>query len=235
MRLAICDADEFSVAKTKEYIFDFFERRHLKCPEISVFTDGESLLENFCEIDILFLAIELPGINGIHVGNALKQKNSSIIIFVITSYFEYLDDAMRFGVFRYLPKPPDKERFLQNLGDALKLYNTSYGKIAIETPDSVFAAYLKDIIYVETMGRKTIIHTAEKDYESVYNIQYWTRQLPAKHFYRTHRSYLINLEHVTNFNHESVNLFHDQFQAYLTRRKYTRFKETYFLYLESTR
>ena len=61
--------------------------------------------------DIVFLDIEMPGMNGIYVGNELKSQNRNIIIFVVTSYSEYLDEAMRFHVFRYLSKPLDKQRF----------------------------------------------------------------------------------------------------------------------------
>ena len=55
--------------------------------------------------------------NGIYVGNTLKKANKDVIIFVVTSYSEYLDDAMRFHVFRYLSKPLDRQRFFRNMKD----------------------------------------------------------------------------------------------------------------------
>lgn len=69
-----------------------------------------------------FLDVEMPGFDGIYVGNELKKQNDSVIIFIVTSYLEYLDAAMRFHVFRYLSKPIDKQRLFQNLDDALELY-----------------------------------------------------------------------------------------------------------------
>lgn len=68
------------------------------------------------------LDVEMPGFDGIYVGNELKKQNESVIIFIVTSYLEYLDAAMRFHVFRYLSKPIDKQRLFQNLDDALELY-----------------------------------------------------------------------------------------------------------------
>ena len=47
----------------------------------------------------------MPGMNGIYVGNELKKATENVIVFVVTSYSEYLDEAMRFHVFRYLSKP----------------------------------------------------------------------------------------------------------------------------------
>ena len=83
----------------------------MKCPELICFSDGESLLADEGEKDILFLDVEMPRMNGIYVGKELKKKKDKIIIFIVTSYSEYLDETMRFHVFRYLSKPLDKQRF----------------------------------------------------------------------------------------------------------------------------
>ena len=235
MRFVICDDDSLSIERTKEYIMEFFSLNQLNCPEIATFTDGESLLADSGEKDVLFLDIEMPGVNGVFVGNELKKRNENIIIFVVTSYSEYLDDAMRFHVFRYLSKPLDKERFFRNLQDALKQYSSTSEKIAIETKDGITTVNQSDIIFVEISGRKTIVHTTGKDYLSVHPMQYWEEKLPQNCFFQSHRSFRIHLGHVSDFDHETIRLFHNKFQAYLTKRKYTQFKEAYLLYLESTR
>lgn len=92
-------------------IAEFFRRMKIKVPEIQSYNSGEALLSDTGSKDIVFLDIELPGLDGIFVGRELKEKNHNVIVFVITSYAEYLDDAMRFHVFRYLSKPLDKQRF----------------------------------------------------------------------------------------------------------------------------
>lgn len=109
MRILICDDDPLMIEQLKAYCKEFFEKIHVKCPELVCFSDGESLLSDEGEKDLLFLDIEMPGMNGIYVGNELKKANSDIIIFIVTSYSEYLDEAMRFHVFRYLSKPLGKK------------------------------------------------------------------------------------------------------------------------------
>ena len=177
----------------------------------------------------------MPGMNGIYVGNELKKKNSNIIIFIITSYSEYLDEAMRFRVFRYLSKPLDKQRFFRNMKDAVDLYNTMTVKLPIESKQGVYTLSTSSIISVESQGRKVIVHTSLRDFESVHNMQYWIEQLPKNSFFQTHRSFIINFEHVTDFDHTLIHLANNQFNAYLTKRKYSAFKKAYLLYLESTR
>ena len=185
--------------------------------------------------DVMTLDVEMPGMNGIYVGNELKRANSSIIIFIVTSYSKYLDEAMRFQVFRYLSKPIDKQRFFRNMKDAVELYNTMTIKIPVETKQGIHTIPASDIIAIEAQARKVIVHTTLCDFESVHNMQYWLKELPKNCFFQTHRSFIINFEHITNFDHTLVNMDDNQIRAYLTKRKYSAFKEAYLLYLESTR
>lgn len=235
MRILICDDDILIIEQLKKYLRYYFEASHVKCPELVCFSDGESLLADKGDKDILFLDIEMPGMNGIYVGNELKKANKNIIIFIVTSYAEYLDEAMRFHVFRYLSKPLDKQRLFRNMKDAITLYNTMTIKLPIETKQGVHTIPSSSVIAIEALGRKVIVHTTLRDYESIHNMQYWLDILPKNCFFQTHRSFIINFEHITDFDHSLIHMADNQFHAYLTKRKYRSFKEAYLLYLESTR
>ena len=235
MRIAICDENPQIIEQLSKYLNEFFRKNNLKSPHIVTFISGEALLRDNTPNDIVFLDIEMPGVDGIYVGNKLKESNPKTIILIITSFAEYLDEAMRFQVFRYLSKPIEKMRLFRNLRDALKLYNSSNTKVAITTKDGVFPVSTSDIICVEAQMRKVIIHTTSKDYFSTQNMQYWIDTLAEPCFFQSHRSFIVNLEHITDFNNSVIHLYNKQFTAYLTRRKYTEFKAIYLLYLESMR
>lgn len=235
MRILICDDDALAREQIQNLIIEYFQTEHVACPTISCFSDGEALLADDGEKDILFLDVEMPGSDGIFVGNALKKENENIIIFIVTSYSEYLDDAMRFHVFRYLSKPLDKQRFFRNLKDAVKFYHTMAVMLPVETKQGVHTLPASSVITIEAQHRKVVVHATMRDFESVHNIQYWQELLPKNSFFRTHRSFIVNFEHITDFDHTLVHLAGDRFQAYLTKRKYHAFKEAYLLYLESTR
>lgn len=235
MRIIICDDDSLITQQLNKYLHEYFKRINVKCPEIAIYNSGEALLSDLGEKDIVFLDVEMQGIDGIYVGNELKRENENVIIFIVTAYAEYLDEAMRFHVFRYFSKPLDKQRFFRNLKDAIHVYNSSNIKVAIETKNEVYSVNLSDIIFVEAQGRKVIIHTVLKDFESIHNMQYWADSLDKGSFFQTHRSYIVNLKYVNNFDHSIVDLHNGQYRAYLTRRKYTDFKNTYLMYLGSVR
>lgn len=235
MRILICDDDIELSQQLKKILVAFFQKNSLKPPEIVIFNSGEDLLKDSGCKDIVFLDIEMPGMNGIYVGNELKQKNKNTIIFVITSYSQYLDEAMRFHVFRYLSKPLEKQRIFRNMKDALSLYNSSIIKISIETKEGSFIVMSTDIVFIEANNHKTIVHTINADYLCIHNINYWLAQLHMPCFFQSHRSFIVNLNYVSSFDHSLIYLCSNQYRAYLTRRKYTQFKDAFLLYLESSR
>lgn len=234
MRIAICDDDELFADRLLKQIEEFFSDLELQLPDIELYKSGDDLLQENNLYDMVFLDIEMQGLNGIQVGQFLKERNKNTIIFVVTSYLEYLDDAMRFNVFRYLSKPIENFRLHRNLKDALSLYSTTIEKITIEHKLEMVTVYLSDIIYIESTGRETMIHTISGDYRSSKNMKNWDDIQNKPGFFKTHRNHIVNMKYVIRF--DSINVFlYGEKQAYISRRKYKEFKEKYLFYLESTR
>lgn len=232
MRILICDDDINIRVQLEKLLRKFFTKNNLKCPEIAIYENGEDLLKDPGKKDIVFLDVEMPGLDGICVGRELAKHNKHVLIFIVTSFIEYLDDAMRFHVFRYLTKPLEPYRFDRNMKDALRQYNASVASIPIETKEGVYMVSSADIIMLEAQGHTITIHTCTRDYISVHNLKYWKQTLQDSCFFQSHKSFIINLAHVSGFDHTLIYLYKNQFQAYLTKRKYTDFKQAFLLYLE---
>ncbi|MGN0485512.1 MAG: LytR/AlgR family response regulator transcription factor [Lachnospiraceae bacterium] len=221
MRILICDDDPLFVQQLEHLLCLYFKKCKIPCPEICCFSNGETLLADQGAHDLLFLDIEMPGTNGIFIGNKLMKEYPNLIIIVITSFSEYLDSAMRFHVFRYLSKPLDKQRLFQNLHDALTLYHSFEKPIIVETKDRIYNINSSDIVSIESYDRNTLIHTLFRDYSAIKKIQFWADCLPKNTFFKTHRSFIVNFKYVCDFDHSMVYLADHKFQAYLTKRNYT--------------
>lgn len=121
------------------------------------------------------------------------------------------------------------------LKSARQLFAAKDIKIPLETKQGVFSIPAQDIVLVETLNRRVIAHTVSGDYELFHSMDYCLQQLKKIDcFFQTHRSYIINMAHVDSFNHSLVRLYNDRYTAYLTRRKYQMFKETYFKFIQIT-
>lgn len=237
MRILFCDDDPVIVSQLEKYIREFFAQFGSSQPEIACYQSGDTLIQNESRADIAFLDVEMPGISGIHVGAKLKAINPKIKIFIVTAYPDYLDEAMRFQVFRYLSKPIDKTRLFRNLKDAIHAINMESGEFSITTYDGVYTRSAEQIVYVETFQRKTLVHTLDETFTSQRNMDYWRKKLSLPCFFSTHRSFIINMRFVYHIGKDSVQLRYQgqSAEVFLSRRRYTEFKNTYLVYLEGVR
>lgn len=232
MRIVFCDDNIAVVNQVKKYVVEFFCAVGGKQPEYASYTNGEALLKNENRIDIVFLDVEMPGMSGIHVGNKLRERNPHIKILILTAHPDYLDEAMRFQVFRYLSKPVEKNRLFRNLKDALHQYNMESAEHIIETATATLHRRSDEIVCVETKGHSTKVYTLDGTWESVKNMEHWKVALVQPCFYITNRSYIVNMAYVHSFDKESVLLKYreNEIIAYLTKRKYPEFKDRQLLF-----
>lgn len=237
MRIIFCDDDNEILEKLQKYITEFFATFGNCHPEYRSYASGDALLIGEATekpADIAFLDVEMPGTSGIYAGVTLKKRNPRVKIFVVTAYPDYLDEAMRFKVFRYLSKPIDKARLFRNMKDALYQYNMeSKRRYPIETSDGVVTVRADDIVYVATVERKVLVYTINETYVSTKTMDYWKETLILPCFYIPHRSYLINMRYISAIYKDSIRLTYDgtEKEVYLTRRKYAECKDAYLLYM----
>lgn len=237
MRILICDDNEAIVRQLQGYIREFFGTLGGKLPELGVYDSGEALLARETRADMAFLDVEMPGVSGIHIGAKLKERNPYIKIFIVTAYPDYLDEAMRFQVFRYLSKPIDKNRLFRNLKDAISQYGLETREYPIVTQGGIVVRRAEEIVCVEARQRKVLVFTTEDVLQSVENMEHWRELLTAPCFFVTHRSFIVNMRFVGAVEKDAILLKHGEQEriAYLTRRKYSEFKNAFLLFMEGAR
>lgn len=235
MRILFCDDDSDILSQLQSYVGEYFAHIGGFMPEYEAYTSGELLLEKETSADIVFLDVEMPGLSGIHVGAELKKRNPSCKIFIVTSYPDYLDEAMRFQVFRYLSKPIDKNRLFRNLKDAIYQHTMETREYPVITETGMVVLRADEILCVEATQRKCLLHTTRGIYVSNETMEYWKKTLSLACFYATHKSFIINMRYVCEIQKDTILLRYDgvEKEAYLAKRKFTQFKDAYLFYLGS--
>lgn len=174
---------------------------------------GEQLIELFMEYrpDVIFLDVEMPGLNGIEAARyILKKGEPKVPLFVFTTaYDEYAIDAFDVEAVDYLLKPYDEARFqrtmsrirksLANNGKVRrteKKQDAAVPKLLIDDGERMVVVSPESIYYAIPNKRFLEIHTEEKVIMSRMTLQELEEQLNGHQFFRAHRSYLVNLNHV---------------------------------------
>ncbi|MCH5296707.1 MAG: response regulator transcription factor [Ruminococcus sp.] len=237
MKIIICDDDSNIIKQITNFLDAVTKQRNLFF-DITSYTCGDDVKHNNEKFDIAFVDIEMPGIGGLSVTKYLQEKNPNIIIFIVTSFQSYLDDAMALQVFRFLSKPLDKNRFIKNINMAIDIYQKSTQNIAVKTYDEFYNIFTRDIIYITIEKRKACVVTIDRKLQTLNNFDFWKKLLKEyDYFAQSHYSYIVNLKNVTNFSKTEVTLSArgKKFEHIpISRRYYSSFKDSFQKYIGVT-
>ena len=166
--------------------------------------DTLSFLENNTA-DVIFLDINMPDMNGISLGKIITKMYPDMKIVFITAYKDYAVDAFEIKAFDYLLKPYSESR-IKNLLKSLvntkteltsSIKNTNLKKITVNIGEILYVISLNDIDYIEASEKETLIFSNQKKYVSKIKISKWEEMLKGDNFYRCHRSFIVNLDKIT--------------------------------------
>lgn len=230
MDIAVVDDEKV----IREHIREMIENQKQDC-NAACFSSGEELLATAKTFDIIFLDIQMDGMNGIEAAKEVREKNADTVLIFITGIKEYVFEALDIYAFHYLLKPVTEQKFTEVFEQALRearlrkmrrkkqLFINTRGKgITIDTDN---------ILYIESISRKVEIHTTQEVIEAYAALGELEMQLGGT-FYRCHRGYLVNMAHITEYKSDSITLTGGN-TVYLTKKKYGEFVNAYMWYLQN--
>ena len=160
--------------------------------------DAIEMIES-SEIDLLYLDINMPQMNGLEFSKTLPL---TIKVIFTTAYDQYAIEGFRLNALDYLMKPIGYASFLEASTRALnwfKLFETnSISSIFIKSGYRIEKIDFDDIIYIENQKDYVKFHLAGQvePISSLMSMQSLSEKLPSKQFMRVHRSFIVNLEKV---------------------------------------
>ena len=166
------------------------------------------------------------------------KRNPYVKVFIVTSFPDYLDEAMEFHVYRYLSKPIDKNRLFRNLQAAIKQLETETKRINVLTEEGGTLVQADSILCVERVSGKVFVIQGNQTLDTTMKFEELAGillQLPS--FFQSHRSFIVNLKYVSEYRRDCILLKAGEktVNAYLTKRKLKEFRHSYSLYLECFR
>jgi two-component system, LytTR family, response regulator len=190
--------------------------------------------------DLIFLDIQMPKINGFEMLE-LVEKPPAVIF--TTAYDEYAIRAFETSAVDYLLKPFSRERFnkaMQKWLPGQPVATTSLPentapmpeqteRIVVKTGSKIKIIPISEVYYLEAADDYVKVHTAEGGFLKNKTMAYFEKTLDIKHFVRSHRSYIINVQEVTRIEpYEKDNyiaLLKSGAQVPVSRTGYTRLRE----------
>jgi len=164
-------------------------------------------------VDLIFLDIQMPGINGIEFARNLPKN--TLIIFT-TAFSEYALDSYEVEAIDYLVKPIEPERFRKAVDKAISYHsllvseeaknieNIETDYIFVKSDRKFFKVNFEDILFIEGLKDYVIIQMKDQRIITKMNLKNIHELLPSNIFLRVNRSYIVNKNHISSFDNNDI-------------------------------
>lgn len=165
------------------------------------------------EYDVIFLDVQMPGMNGLELARQLKEREEPPRLVFVTAHENYALPAFETRAVDYLLKPFDDERLAETVrrlrevkGHTRPVTEDERGNrqplnwVMAERDDRQVPVALQEIVYIFSEGYNVMIQTHSERLLTRYTLQELTDRLPRDQFFRCHRSYLVNLSQVKDLS-----------------------------------
>lgn len=162
------------------------------------------------QVDLVLLDIQMPALNGLQL---MKIAGRQRLFILTTAYPDYALEGYEHDVVDYLLKPISFDRFYRAAEKALRLsqhmpapavqtattpITDTADYLFVKTEHRIQRIVLKELLYAESLQNYVSLHTVEGRMLTLQTLKSIEEQLPAASFCRVHRSYIVNLRHITS-------------------------------------
>lgn len=203
IKIAVVDDERNEIEKIAKMVSDFFNQRKIEI-EVDKFSDGETLLVKNKSYDIIFLDIQMNGMDGIETAGYLRKRDKKTALIYISNYSEKMASSFSVHPFGFIEKPVTADRIYSNLDDYIEyiknsnknrrfLFNLYHGgAITIDIDSILFFEYIKN--------RVVQLITIDAEHSIMGNISDLLEQLSKYDFISPHKSFIINQAYITAFD-----------------------------------
>ena len=224
MIIGVCDDVDGVHSIVEDLIKEYVENRDIDI-ELVNFKSAMEVLESKADMKMLLLDIEMPQMDGIELGRRLKQQGADYKIIMLSGMFERFKEAFEIEAYRFVTKPIDKDELFRAIDDVAKNL-IMYKEVQVHRDGISINILQKDIIYIESNRCCTYVYTLNQEYRSDETLNSWMDILDNRHFYRCHKSYIVNLAQIADINARTLILSNEN-KVVVARREFKAFMQSY--------
>lgn len=196
IKFAICDDAPQMAREIADQLAGYMKETDCDY-SVDCFSSGHALLKSSDEFDVIFLDIQMERPDGMETAALLRRRESRSLLIFVTVLKDRVFDVFPLEAFDYLLKPLDRDRFRRTMDRALRWLERDAAKnLVIQRGSGCQVVPLSDILYCEVLGRKIFIHKKDGIVLDYYDRLEDLEQRVDSRFFKCHRSYLVNLDHV---------------------------------------
>ena len=207
MKIAVVDDEKIFRDMLCEFIDKYYNDLDVVC---TGFSDGKEIVRAYTSgrtFDVVFLDIEMPGIDGMKTAERIRDFSSDVPIVFFTSHTERAMDGYEVNAFRFLPKELFEEKLKKTLDDLSKSLSKTK-KIVLKCGLQEYIVSPENILFAESDNNTVNVVTVDDIYSVRMKLSNFLSMLndALPLFVRVHRCSVVNLMHVRNYTDKEVHL-----------------------------
>ncbi len=230
LKILVCDDEPKYLPEIRLCVARYMNAHHIVA-EFFETTRPQDVFDGDLSFDLAFLDVQMGEIDGITVAKELRRRNERVVIFFVTAFAEYQDDAMDMQAFRFFEKPVNALRLEAGLNKALAYIDRFYVDVYFQSGNMSKRVLLDDIILIKIDNRNTRLITKHGEYVTRESLDEWQEKLNTTFFFRIHKSFLINIHYVTEYSYREL-LLSNGMRLSIPSRKQAEFHKYWFSYLK---
>lgn len=220
-RIAVVD-DEAEVRELLKAYFARYEKEKQQALQVVCYEDGAQLLDDdIRELDLVFLDIEMKGLDGLSTARELRQTNRDVGIVFVTNLAHYALSGYEVNALDFIVKPLNYEKFVYKLDKSLHVRSLfrreKYTMLQID--GRFFRIALSDIFYIQAEGSYVVYYTAGGPYRTRGPLKTIEADLCKENFLRCDHGCLVNLRHVIGLKNDMVTVGSTELKISRSRKK----------------
>ena len=229
IKIAICDDNLITLNHTKKIIENYKEKDF----EINTYKSGEELIESNKRFNIIFLDIDMDGIDGIETAKRIRVYDKQVKIIYVTNYTDYTSSAFSVHAFAYLVKPVKEKDLNEQLNEVLSYMKEEKEELMeFVTNEGLIRVDLNKIYYFEYQSRKVLMKTNDKTYILKERISDVSTKMKEYGFEMPHKSFVVNLYNVKSVKGYDIYIM-DESIIPLSQKKSSEFRNALNIYLSN--
>lgn len=198
MKNIVIVEDEAEAASILESFVTRYGDEHGEMFKTVRYCDAAAFLSAYKNADIVFMDIDLPGMNGMDACKLLREKDGGVIIIFVTNMSQMAIKGYEVRAFDFVVKPITYKGFAVKFKSALDALCKKRGKdIWISNKDGKMKLNTSEIEYVEIMSHILTYHTDSGSYRATGTLASLSNELKDEPFALCNRCYFVNLAYVT--------------------------------------
>lgn len=150
-------------------------------------------------IDFIFLDINMPKLDGLALSRVINTLKPKPLLIFISAYKDYALEAFEVAAFDYILKPYSENRIVDTLNrlEGCTTEKCSNNRLTIWKNEKLYVINMDDIYYCKANEHEVFIYTKTEEYKITSSISELSRKLPQESFFKCHRSYIVNIDKIT--------------------------------------